>query len=129
MKTATGSFEITMTPQKGDAYDAGRFSFDKSFVGEFSGTGRGQMLSHRTTTEGSAGYVAIETLTGTLKGKEGSFTLQHYGMMHNGAQEQTISIIPNSGSGDLVGIEGTLAIKIENGRHYYTLTYQLPDAP
>ena len=83
------------------------------------------MLTVTTPVEGSAGYVAIEQVTGTLSGKSGSFTLQHYGKMHQDEQTLLLEVVPNSGTGELVGISGKMTIRIEGGRHYYEFDYQL----
>jgi hypothetical protein len=85
------------------------------------------MLTAMTGTEGSAGYVAMERVTGTLHGREGSFVLQHTGTMNRGAQQLSIAVVPDSGTGKLAGIAGTFAIRIEDGRHYYDFEYSLPE--
>jgi hypothetical protein len=92
-------------------------------------TGKGQMLTAVTDVKGSAGYVAIERVTGTLHGRRGSFVLQHNGMMTRGAQQLTLVVVPDSGTGQLVGLAGKMAIKIADGKHYYDFEYTLSETP
>lgn len=129
---ARGTFEVQIAPLPADAYaDAvtlGRMTIDKQFSGDLTGTGKGQMLTGMGTAKGSAAYSAIERVTGTLAGRSGSFLLQHTGVMHDGAQQLTITIVPTSGTGELTGISGTLAIIIEGKVHRYDLEYTLPDS-
>jgi hypothetical protein len=103
----------------------GRMSIDKQFKGDLEATSRGQMLTGSTPIKNSAGYVAIERVTGSLKGRKGSFILQHTGMMNRGAPSLVITIVPDSGTEQLEGIRGTMAIKIEGGKHSYDLNYTL----
>jgi hypothetical protein len=104
-----------------------RFVLLKSYTGDLKATGRGQMLASTTAIEGSAGYVAIEHVEGTLAGSEGSFVIQHFGVMNRGTPNLRVTIIPDSGTGDLAGISGKLAIDIDQqGVHKYTLTYEMP---
>ena len=129
MSHASGTFEVKLTPQAPDADgepSVGRMSLDKQFHGDLEGTSKGQMLAVRSDVEGSAGYVAMERVTGTLAGKTGSFALQHYGIMNRGAPSLTISVVPDSGTGELAGIAGTMTINIEDGKHFYALDYTLP---
>lgn len=127
---ARGTFEVQIAPLPADAYaDAlmlGRMTIDKQFSGDLTGTGKGQMLTGMGTAKGSAAYSAIERVTGTLAGRSGSFLLQHTGVMHDGAQQLTITIVPTSGTGELTGISGTLSIIIEGKVHRYDLEYTLP---
>lgn len=129
---ARGTFEVQIAPLPADAYaDAttlGRMTIDKQFSGDLTGTGKGQMLTGMGTAKGSAAYSAIERVTGTLAGRSGSFLLQHTGIMHDGAQQLTITIVPSSGTGELAGISGTLAIIIEGKVHRYDLEYTLPSS-
>lgn len=104
----------------------GRIRLTKRFDGDLVGEGSGQMLTAMTSTSGSAGYVAIECVTGTLHGRCGSFALQHSGTMHRGAQQLAISVVPDSGTGALAGITGTLGIEIADGVHRYRFDYTLP---
>jgi hypothetical protein len=129
-RIATGSFTVQMKPtREGDARDGvtlGRMSLDKVFDGDLAGTGQGEMLTAMTGTSGSAGYVAIERVSGTLHGRAGSFVMQHSGTMHAGSQQLSITIVPASGTGQLAGIEGTFTLRIEGGKHLYALAYRLP---
>jgi len=113
----------------GDAEGAalGRFSLDKKYAGPLEAVAAGQMLSARSPVDGSAGYVAIERVTGTLDGRRGSFVLQHSGTMGGGAMDLAVRVVPDSGTGELTGLAGTLAIRIEGGVHFYDLEYSLPE--
>jgi hypothetical protein len=126
---ATGEFEVRITPQSGNQSAAGgglgRMSLDKQFHGELGGTSVGEMLTAMTSTKGSAGYVAVERFTGSLAGKSGTFMLQHSGTMNRGAQSLAISVVPDSGTDELTGLEGRMGIRIEGGKHFYDLDYTL----
>jgi hypothetical protein len=126
---ARGTFEVSLTPQAlPDAIAEtalGVLSIEKQFHGGLAGTSRGLMLSTLTAVEGSAGYVAQERVTGTLDGRSGSFVLQHSGTMARGAQGLTISVVPDSGTGELVGLSGTMTLQIADGAHAYELSYTL----
>jgi Protein of unknown function (DUF3224) len=130
MPHAKGTFEVTLAPQgEGDNADGtmlGRMSLDKRFTGDLAGTGQGQMLTAMTAVAGSAGYVAIERVTGTLHGRTGSFVLQHTGTMNRGTPQLAITVVPDSGTGALAGIAGTFVIDIVDGKHYYRFEYTLP---
>ena len=123
MSALKGKFDVGMQPQSDTDFDVGRMILDKTYHGDVLGTGKGQMLSHVTNVKGSAGYVAIEKFEGTVDGKQGSFVLQHVGVMEKRAQTLSISIIPDSGTDQLTGITGTMEIDIVDGQHYYTLKY------
>ncbi|QNA89950.1 DUF3224 domain-containing protein [Massilia sp. Dwa41.01b] len=129
---AAGPFDVTVTPQGEpvvvDNATTGRMAIDKLYHGDLNGRGSGEMLSAMTVTEGSAGYVAIERVTGTLHGKSGSFVLQHSGTMARGAQQLSITVVPDSGTGKLTGISGTMRIRIEERNHFYEFDYTLPTA-
>ena len=127
---ATGTFDVKITPQPSDEKDSllGRMSLDKQFHGDLVGTSKVQMLTASTAVKGSAGYVAIEQVTGTLAGRSGSFVLQHSGTMTRGAPELTIKVVPDSGTGQLEGLAGAMNIKIEDGKHFYAFEYTLPAA-
>jgi len=128
---ANGAFDVKLTPQKDDALGdptIGRMSIDKQFHGDLEGTSKGQMLSTLTEVKGSAGYVAIERVTGTLNGRTGSFSLQHNATMNRGVPELNVIVIPDSGTGQLVGLTGKLNIIITDGKHSYEFDYSLPDA-
>jgi hypothetical protein len=103
-------------------------AIDKHYHGELEGQGVGEMLSAMTTTEGSAGYVAIERVSGKLQGRSGSFVVQHTGTMARGAQALSITVVPDSGTGELAGIAGTMRIRIEERKHFYEFDYVLPQA-
>ena len=119
-----------MTPQaEADAADGstlGRMALDKTYAGDLAGTGKGAMLSALTSVQGSAGYVALERVSGTLHGRRGSFVLQHDGLMTRGARQLSIVVVPDSGSGELAGLAGRMDIQIADGKHYYTFDYELP---
>ena len=103
----------------------GRMIFEKQWQGEVQGTSTGQMLTGGDLKTGSAGYVAMEKFTGTVKGRKGSFILQHSATMTKGKGDLTITVVPDSGTDDLKGITGKLTIKIENGKHFYDFEYSL----
>ena len=132
MKQATGSFEVNVQPLSNAevSTDAmfGRFLLIKKFSGDLVADARGQMLSAGTVTQGSAGYVAIDHVTGTLDGRKGGFVLQHSGSMNKGAPALTISVVPDSGTGELTGISGTLIIRVDNKKHFYDFDYTLPES-
>lgn len=125
-----GSFEVTLTPAgPGDVSQGvtlGRMALRKRFFGDLDATSQGEMLSARTSTQGSAGYVAIERVSGTLGGRSGSFVLQHSGVMNRGVQSLTVAVVPDSATGELVGLSGTMGIVIEDGKHGYVFDYVLP---
>jgi hypothetical protein len=129
---ASGTFEVRMSPQAPDegAEGAGisRMLIDKRFEGDLEGTSRGQMLAAGTGVAGSAGYVAMEQVTGKLGGRGGTFVLQHSGTMERGAARLTVSVVPDSGRGELEGLSGTMEIVIEEGQHSYVFDYALGDA-
>jgi hypothetical protein len=131
-RRATGPFEVKMTPQgsadKAEGSTLGRMSIDKQFRGDLEATSRGEMLSAMTDVGGSAGYVAIERVTGTLHGRRGSFVLQHTGTMTRGVGQLTVAVVPDSGAGELVGLSGTMSIDVVDGKHSYVLAYALPGA-
>jgi hypothetical protein len=105
----------------------GRFALDKQFHGDLEGSSKGQMLSSGDPSKGSAGYVAIEHITGTLNGHTGSFALQHNGSMDQGTFLLEVTVVPGSGTGELTGISGTMKIIIAAGKHSYTFDYTLPE--
>jgi hypothetical protein len=122
---ATGTFEVSFEPLPSDEEWLGRMRVTKVFAGELAGAGVGQMVSVGTEVEGSAGYVAIERVTGTLHGRDGGFTLQHNGLMARGHGTLTVTVVPDSGTGDLTGLAGELTITNDNGKHTYALDYTL----
>src|SRR5262245_12667616 len=133
MAHASGTFEVKLAPQgtggSAEGSTLARMSIDKQFHGDLEGTSKGEMLSAGTSVKGSAGYVAIERVSGTLKGRSGTFVLQHNGIMTRGEGQLTITVVPDSGTGQLAGLAGTMTIKIENGKHFYELEYTLGAAP
>ena len=126
--TARGTFEVKMTPQPQDDGAGGGFDRlfgEKQFHGELDAASKGQMLAARTAVEGSAGYVALELVTGKLNGRRGSFVLQHKGTMSKGVYNMNVTVIPDSGTDELVGITGTMTIIIEGSKHSYNFEYTL----
>jgi len=121
--TAKGTFAVKLTPAEGAVT---RMTIDKVFYGDLTGTSKGEMLAAMTPVKGSAGYVAIETVTGELAGRKGAFTLQHSGTMSGGKQELSVTVVPDSATGDLAGLAGRMAIRIEGKEHFYEFTYSLP---
>jgi hypothetical protein len=125
-----GTFDVTMNPldfhvRGQDGVQLGRMGLDKRFEGELDATSKGEMLSAMTPVEGSAGYVAIEQVSGTLSGKKGSFVLQHFGTMSGGGERLLLEVVPHSGTGELTGLRGSMAIVIEAGHHHYEFDYAL----
>jgi hypothetical protein len=112
-----------------DGVTLGRITINKQFHGALEGTSVVEMISAGTAVKGSAGYVAIERVTGTLDGRRGTFVLQHSGTMNRGQPQLTVTIVPDSGSGELTGINGSLSIDIVDKKHLYTLNYGLPGNP
>lgn len=128
---ATGTFDTKVTPQSPDEKIAdltlSRFIIEKQFHGDIEGTSKVQMLAASTDVKGSGGYVAIERVTGTLAGRTGSFTLQHSGTMAHGEYHLEINVLPDSGTGQLTGLTGSMSIQIaSDGKHSYDFTYTLP---
>jgi uncharacterized protein DUF3224 len=128
---ARGTFEVKLTPQAdGDAgAGLGRMTLDKRFHGDLEATSQGQMLSAGTAVQGSAGYVALERVSGTLRGRTGTFVLQHHGLMNRGTPQLTITVVPDSGTDGLTGISGTMSIEIAGGKHSYDFEHTLPETP
>jgi len=127
---AKGSFKVKLQPLafegQPEGSQLGRMSIDKEIAGDLVATTQGQMLSAFGEVKGSAGYVAIERVEGTLHGRKGGFTLQHSGTMHRGSQSLLITVVPDSGSGELAGLAGEFKIVIEGGQHLYEFSYSLP---
>lgn len=126
---ATGTFEVKLNPlpayDSADGSTLGRMSIDKQFRGNLEATSKGEMLSAIGSVKGSAGYVAIEQVSGTLDGRRGTFVLQHSATMTRGAPHLTITVVPDSGTGQLTGLTGTMAIDIADGKHSYTFEFTL----
>lgn len=130
---ASGTFEVKVTPQAPDGTfeDAtmGRMTLDKQFRGDLEASSKGQMLTAMTDIKGSAGYVAVERVTGTLHGRRGTFFFQHSATMTRGVPQLSVTVVPDSGTGQLVGLTGKMDIKIDAGKHSYEFEYTLPQAP
>ena len=126
---ASGEFDVSLTPRELFTPDAskllGRLTIAKQFRGDLTASSIGEMLSAMTGVKGSAGYVAIERVTGTLHGRSGTFVLQHSGIMTRGAPGLSVQVVPDSGTDELTGLAGTMQIVIEAGRHSYVLSYEL----
>ena len=131
--TAAGPFDVRLAPQvlSGVAEHSGlgRMSLDKRFHGALEATSTGEMIAFRSAVAGSAGYVAMETVRGTLDGRAGSFVLQHSSTMARGEPTQSITVVPDSGTGALEGLTGRMVVEIApGGAHSYRFDYALPDA-
>jgi hypothetical protein len=128
-KQANGSFEVKLSPQPlsevAGSSGLGRMSLDKKYHGDLEATSQGEMLAFRSAVQGSAGYVAMETVSGTLHGHGGSFVLQHSSTMTRGVPAQSIMVVPDSGTGNLAGLTGSLVIDIVEGQHSYRFDYTL----
>jgi Protein of unknown function (DUF3224) len=128
---AVGPFDVKVVPQKPDtqiarAANLGRLTIDKRFHGDLEGISKGEMLATQTEVPGSAGYVAMERVTGSLKGRQGSFVLQHSATMSRGAPTSSITVVPDSGTGELKGITGTMTITVAgDGGHTYEFDYKI----
>jgi hypothetical protein len=125
----SGKFEVKLQSldsytQGSDGINLGRMSIEKTFSGELAASSKGEMLNVITPVEGSAGYVAVEQVTGTLSGRNGSFVLQHFGMMSQGRNFLLLDVVPDSGAGELTGISGKMSIRIEDRQHYYEFDYE-----
>jgi hypothetical protein len=128
---AAGAFDVKLTPQKPDtqiarAANLERFTIDKRFHGDLEGISKGEMLATHTDPPESAGYVAMERVTGTLKGRTGSFVLQHSATKTRGSEKASIAVVPDSGTGELQGISGTMSITVgKDGSHSYEFDYKI----
>ncbi len=131
MNRATGTFEVKLNPQKlaDGAADStlGRLSIDKQFHGDLEAVSTGEMLSAGTSVKGSAGYVAIERVSGTLQGRSGAFALQHSGTMTRGAAQLSVTVVPDSGTDQLAGLAGQMTINIVDGKHFYDFDYTIAE--
>ena len=127
MTTTSATFEIQLRPDEAGELGgtAGRFEFTKSWSGGIEGTGRGFMASGGDPQSGSAGYVALELVEGTLEGRSGSFLLQQFGLMDSGEQRLEYAVVPGSGTGELTGLTGTVSLTVEGGVHHVELDYSL----
>ncbi len=128
---ASGTFEVKLSPQATDepveGAPLGRMSIDKQLHGDLEATSKGEMLTAGGSVKGSASYVAIERVSGTLNGRRGTFALQHSGTMTRGEPQLTITVVPDSGTGQLVGLSGRMMIKITDGKHSYDFEYTLAE--
>ena len=128
---ARGTFNVKITPLANDTPSEGsplgRMSIDKQFHGDLEATSKGEMLTAGTAIKNSAGYVAIERVIGSLNGKKGTFALQHNATMTRGEGKLNIIVVPDSGTGELTGLSGTMSIEIANGQHSYAFEYALVD--
>jgi hypothetical protein len=130
MTRASGTFEVKVTPQATDDKTnagLGRMSIDKQFHGDLEGTSKGEMLTANTSVEGSGVYVAIERVSASLHGRSGSFIFQHSGIMTRGVPQLTITVVPDSGTDELVGLTGKINIDIVDGKHFYDFEYTLSE--
>jgi len=129
---ATGTFDVKVIPQAADDSAGGPFSrlfLDKQFHGDLEATSKGQMLGAGTAVEGSAGYVALELVSGTLNGRRGTFILQHTGSMAKGVPAMSVVVVPDSGTDQLTGLAGRMTIVIAGGKHSYEFEYRLGGSP
>jgi hypothetical protein len=127
-RVAKGTFEVTLTPEPDSVGETlGRMRIDKTFSGDLAGNSEGTMLAAHGSEKGSAGYVALEEVKGTLAGRTGSFVLQHSGTMDRGTPTQSVTVVPDSGTGELAGLRGTMTILQEDGGHAYEFTFELKE--
>jgi len=133
MPIVSGEFDVKMQPEpmSSVATDSGigRMSLDKRYHGALDATGKGEMLAYMDRAIMSGAYVAMELVQGRLDGRSGSFLLHHRGTMTRGAPGLAVAVVPDSGTGELAGLDGTLVIRIENGKHYYDFDYAFSEAP
>ena len=128
---ANGPFNVKMSPQADADLPQGvisRMTIDKQFQGDLEATSKGEMLSAGNPSAGSAGYVALEHVTGTLDGKQGSFVLQHSATIDHNVPHLSITVVPGSGTNQLTGLAGSMNILIKEGKHSYAFEYTLPEA-
>src|SRR5450432_3238383 len=132
-RTAKGTFEVTMSREPpydvSDGVSLGRVAIEKKFTGDLVATSTAQMLAAGSEVQGSAGYVAVERVTGSIDGRAGSFVLQHFGVMMRGTGELKVSVVPDTGTGELHSIAGRMNIEIIEGKHYYTFEYSFEALP
>jgi hypothetical protein len=128
MHHAHGTFTVKLAPlTPAPAEGISRYSLEKEIKGDIEGTSKGEMMGGGDPKSGTAGYVAVELISGTLGGRHGSFALQHSSTMDASGQKMNIIVVPGSGTGELKGIAGTFVIRIENGQHFYDFDYTLPE--
>jgi hypothetical protein len=128
MSHASGTFEVKLHPLTTEEKALGRMSIDKQFHGDLEGASKGEMLAAMTSVKGSAGYVAMERVSGSLLGKKGDFILQHSGAMTRGVPQQSVTVVPDSGTDQLAGLSGTMTIIIADGKHSYEFDYELTES-
>jgi hypothetical protein len=126
--SAKGTFEVKLTPQPMEDASLSRMSIDKQFHGDLEAISKGEMLSAGTSVKGSAGYVAMERVSGKLHGRSGTFVLQHSGMMTRGTPQLSVTVVPDSGTSELAGLSGKMAILIAEGKHSYEFEYALSES-
>ncbi|HUO18559.1 MAG TPA: DUF3224 domain-containing protein [Steroidobacteraceae bacterium] len=132
---ASGPFEVKVTPQKPDTQVArsanlGRLTIDKRYHGDLEASAKGEMLATQGEVKGSAGYVALERVTGKLQGRSGSFVLQHSATMKRGAPQSSITVVPDSGTGELAGLSGSMRITVApDGAHSYEFDFRIEPRP
>jgi hypothetical protein len=129
---ATGPFDVKIAPLdpafKTEDNSLGRMSIDKQYQGDLDATGKGEMLTGGTAIKGSGVYVAVERVVGTLHGRSGTFLLQHSGVMTRGTPHLSITVVADSGTGQLTGLTGTMNVIITDGKHSYDFSYSFPAA-
>jgi hypothetical protein len=122
---ANGTFEVKLLPQPTEEKTLGRMSIDKQFHGDLEAASKGEMLAAMTSVKGSAAYVAMERVSGSLHGRTGTFVLQHSSTMTRGTPQQSVTVVPDSGTDQLAGLTGKLTIIIKDGKHSYEFEYEL----
>jgi hypothetical protein len=125
MNEVQGEFDVKAIPVDTGDDKMGMLKLDKRYHGDLDAVGTGRMLTGMTEVKGSAAYVAIERVKGKLKGAEGTFLLYHTGVMNKQTPTLDIRVVPDSGTGELAGIEGTMHIRIDGGKHFYRFEYML----
>lgn len=129
MNNAHGTFDVKLaaqTPSDPSEGAVGRMTIDKQFHGDLIASSKGEMLAIMSgSVKDSGGYVAMEKVTGALQGRKGSFALQHSGTMNRGAQSLTLTVVPDTGTGELAGISGAMKIIITDGKHFYDFDYTI----
>ena len=128
---AHGPFDVKLVPRPAEPETdggVGRMALDKAFRGDLEATSKGTMLAVQTGEKGSAGYVALERVTGALRGRRGSFVLQHSGTMDRGTPSLVITVVPGSGTDELTGLRGTMSIIVADGKHAYDFEYDIAGA-
>ena len=128
-KIIKGEFDVQITPASSEEPtdpQLGVMKLDKTYHGKLEAQGKGHMLTGMTAKPGSAVYVAIEKITGKLDGKDGSFMIHHRGIMDENGKQLEVFVVPNSGTGELVGLSGSMSIDIRDGKHFYEFKYQFP---